>query len=77
MIVWIPMRPEDSAATAHVSARRYGDHRVDHFYDADRSAGRAIARGLGGEGDVAWDIYLKSSLPQSCARHRDLERGAF
>lgn len=58
MIVWIPMRPEDSAAAARVSARLYGDHRVDHFYDADRNAGRVIARGLGGEGDVAWDIYL-------------------
>ena len=58
MMVWIPMRPEDSAAAARESARLYGDHRVAHYYDADKSAGRAIARSLGGEGDVAWDTYL-------------------
>lgn len=60
MIVWIPMRPEDSGAAARVAASLYADTRVDHFYDDERTAGRAIARSLGGEGEVAWDVYLVS-----------------
>ena len=32
--------------------------RVHQFYDSRRLAGRSIARGLGGEGRAAWDIYL-------------------
>lgn len=57
MIVWIPMRPEDSEEAARATACLCGGSRVDHFDDEERSAGRAIARSLGGEGKVAWDVY--------------------
>jgi hypothetical protein len=58
MIVWIPMLPEDNKAAACASAGLSDDPRVDHFYDPEKSAGRAIARCLGGVGEVAWDVYL-------------------
>jgi len=34
------------------------DARVRQFYDPARHVGQAIAAGLGGAGQVAWDIYL-------------------
>jgi hypothetical protein len=57
-VVWIDMVEGDSQATAQESARIIEDPRVRHFHDPERRAGKAIARGLGGEGKVAWDIYL-------------------
>lgn len=52
------MRPEDSETAACAAAGLVGDQRVDHCYDAEKRAGRAIARSLGGDGEVAWDVYL-------------------
>lgn len=60
MIVWIPMLAEDNDAAARASAGQYDGPRIDHFYDPEKHAGRAIARLLGGEGKVAWDLYLVS-----------------
>lgn len=68
MIVWIPMRPEDSETAARAAVRLCDGPRVDHFYDAERAAGRAIARSLGGDGEVAWDVYL--AYPSSTAWER-------
>lgn len=68
MIVWVPMLPEDNAAAARASAGECADSRVDHFYDADQHASRAIAGLLGGVGAVAWDVYLMY------ARHTRWER---
>lgn len=34
------------------------DRRVQHFYDAERQVGKAIAKLLGAEGEIAWDVYL-------------------
>jgi len=45
-------------ATAQESARIIEDPRVRHFHDPERRAGRALAASLGGQGKVAWDIYL-------------------
>ena len=59
-IVWIPMLEGDTEAAARQAAEQFlPDPRVRHFYDPDRRAGKAIAQSLGGgEGEVAWDIYL-------------------
>jgi hypothetical protein len=47
-IVWINMLEPDSAGAAQAAAAVVGDRR----------AGRAIARCIGGRGQVAWDMYL-------------------
>jgi hypothetical protein len=58
-IVWINMLEDDTEMTARRAAQRtVTDFRVRHFYDPQKRAGKAIARTLGGEGKVAWDIYL-------------------
>jgi hypothetical protein len=57
-IVWINMLENDSPAAAEKSAQIIVDPRVRHFHDPERRAGRAIAQALGGQDDIAWDIYL-------------------
>ena len=57
-IVWIHMLSDDTKAAAGSSARILNDPRVRHFHDPNQWAGRAIARSLGLEGEVAWDVYL-------------------
>ena len=57
-IVWINMLPSDSRIMAHVRALTMQDPRVRHFHDPKKRVGRAIARGLGGRDNIAWDIYL-------------------
>jgi hypothetical protein len=57
-IVWINMLQGDTHATAQESARILDDARVRHFHDPRRRTGKAIARSLGGQSEVAWDIYL-------------------
>ncbi|HZG67578.1 MAG TPA: hypothetical protein VEZ12_12595 [Herpetosiphonaceae bacterium] len=57
-IVWVPMLVEDGVEAAERAARRFNDTRVEQFYDAGHHAGKAIAAGLGGPGEIAWDIYL-------------------
>ncbi len=59
----------DSLDAAQAIARSIADPRVRHFFDAEKRAGKAIASGLGGEGKIAWDIYIffpKGSQWKSC-----------
>ena len=57
-IVWIKKLSGDSEQTAKKAAAMFQDHRVAHFYDSNKSSGKAIANRLGWTGQVAWDIYL-------------------
>lgn len=57
-IVWIDIRPDDAADAAGRAARIIDDPRVRHFHDPKKRAGKAVAKGLGLGGSVAWDIYL-------------------
>ena len=57
-IIWINMLSPDSEDTARVSAEIIQDSRVRHFHDPERRVGRAIAESMGGQGQVAWDMYL-------------------
>ena len=60
-VVWIPMLGADDERAAAQASALVPDKRVRHFYDAERQAGRAIARSLGTDGaagQVAWDMYL-------------------
>ncbi len=57
-IVWTPMLPGDSARAARAATALVADTRAHHYFDPDRRAGRAIANRMGGEGKIAWDIYL-------------------
>jgi hypothetical protein len=52
------MLEADSEETARESAPIVIDPRFRHFHDPERRLGRVIAQRLGGEGRVAWDIYL-------------------
>jgi hypothetical protein len=57
-IVWIPMLPGDSARAAQAATALVSDARARHYFDPERRAGRAIAGRMGGEGKIAWDMYL-------------------
>ena len=57
-IVWLPMLAQDAGAQVEPAAALVPDARVAHFHDPERLVGKAIARSLGGDGEVAWDIYL-------------------
>jgi hypothetical protein len=57
-IVWINMLEADTEVAAQESARIIVDPRVHHFHDPERRVGKALARSLGAEGRIAWDIYL-------------------
>lgn len=48
----------DSRAKAERAAQMIQDPRVEYFHDPERRSGRAVARSLGAEGPIAWDIYL-------------------
>ena len=52
------MLPGDSEATAKEKAVMFNDPRVRQFWDPDQRSGKAIAKSLGYDGNVAWDIYL-------------------
>jgi hypothetical protein len=57
-IIWIHMLDSDSVEAAREAARIIDDVRVRQFHDPERRAGKAIAASLGGQGQIAWDIYL-------------------
>lgn len=57
-IVWIKKLSGDSEETAKKAAAMFKDRRVTHFYDSNKSSGKAIADRLGWTGQVAWDIYM-------------------
>ena len=52
------MLADDSLKAALPSVKYLNDKRFRHFYDPDQSFGKEIARSVGWEGHVAWDIYL-------------------
>lgn len=58
MIVWVEMLPEDGRADVSALVEEMNDPRVTWFHDPNRRAGDVIARALGGEGRLAWDVYL-------------------
>ncbi len=58
MIVWVEMLPEDERADVSALAVEMSDPRVTWFHDPKRRAGEVIATALGGEGKLAWDVYL-------------------
>jgi hypothetical protein len=57
-IVWIPILEKDNLDAALPSVKTLGDHRINHFYDANKTAGKIIADSVGWNGNIAWDIYL-------------------
>ena len=57
-IVWIPILEKDSREAALPSVKYLSNKRFQHFYDQDQLVGKEVARSVGWEGHVAWDIYL-------------------
>lgn len=56
--VLIDMLDKDSIEAAQAEAGRMSDPRATAFHDAEQLLGRATARRLGWEREVAWDIFL-------------------
>jgi hypothetical protein len=56
------MIDSDAESTAIVAAQSIDDDRIQHFYDPDRLAGKAIAQRLGQRDVIAWDIYMFYSV---------------
>ncbi len=65
----------DSLEAARAIACGMTDPRVQHFFDTDKRAGKAIASSLGGEGKIAWDIY--TFFPKGCRWARCLPTPQF
>lgn len=58
-IVWVPILPDDSQATAIATHALVTDQRASHFWDSGRSLPPLFAPVLGlPEGSPAWDVYL-------------------
>ena len=57
-IIWIPILAKDSIEAALPSVKYLSDKRFQHFYDQDQIVGKEIAKSIGWDGHVAWDIYL-------------------
>jgi hypothetical protein len=58
MIVWVEMLPGDARVDVSGLAAEMNDAHVTWFHDPKRRAGEAIAASLGGQGRLAWDVYL-------------------
>jgi len=57
-IVWIPILDNDSIEAALPSVKYLSNNRFQHFYDQNQIVGKEIAKSIGWDGHVAWDIYL-------------------
>jgi hypothetical protein len=57
-VVWINILPEDSLKAALPLIKFLNDSRIQHFYDPHQKSGKAVAKSVGWEGKMAWDIYL-------------------
>ena len=57
-IIWIPILNNDSIEAALPSVKYLSDKRFRHFYDQDQIVGKEVAKRIGWDGHVAWDIYL-------------------
>ncbi len=56
--VFIDMLPDDNLEVARAEAARVSDDRMTAFHDPDKRLGRAMARRLGWQRHVAWDIFV-------------------
>ena len=56
--VFIDMLPDDNLEVARAEAERVPDERMTAFHDPEKRLARAMARRLGWERHVAWDIFL-------------------
>ena len=57
-VVWLPMKPKDSAKTAWLESEKLKDERISvRGWDGDRKIGRLFARPLK-LSSTAWDVYL-------------------
>ena len=52
------MLEDDSMEAALPSVKYLSDKRFQHFYDQNQIVGKEIAKSVGWDGHVAWDIYL-------------------
>jgi len=52
------MLDSDERPDAEKASEAFRDHPIAQFWDGDTKYGREIARSLGADGWVAWDIYL-------------------
>ncbi len=57
-VVWINMLPEDVSAGLPLLVEELAQPRIQWFHDPRRRAGSAVAAGLGGAGQTAWDVYI-------------------
>jgi hypothetical protein len=64
-VVWVPILPDDDAASAARAAKRFTDPRVSHYWDPDLALGDTLGDGLalpsrqvGRAHGPAWDVYL-------------------
>jgi hypothetical protein len=57
-IIWLPILENDTLDATIPSVKFLCDSRIQHFYDNKKAAGKAIARNVGWDEKVAWDIYL-------------------
>ncbi|MBT8370134.1 MAG: hypothetical protein KJO34_04165 [Deltaproteobacteria bacterium] len=48
----------DSEEIATNSAKTFKIPQIQHFYDPNQRAGKAVAASIGWKGKTAWDIYL-------------------
>lgn len=57
-IVWISTLPGDTEEAAESAADGFRNPRIRQFYDPAKRSGKAIAKSIGYEDRIAWDIYL-------------------
>ena len=48
----------DTHKAARKATEKFNDGRVQQFYDSGKAAGKAFARSLGHDGNIAWDFYF-------------------
>ena len=48
----------DTLKATRKATAKFNDARVRQFYDPGKAAGRAFARSLGRDGNIAWDFYF-------------------
>jgi hypothetical protein len=57
-VIWLPIMETDGPEAAQKVLGAIPDPRAQHFWDPEKSAGKAIAKSVGYDGRVAWDFYL-------------------
>ena len=49
---------EDDLAAANAQQEIFQDNRVQHYWDAEKTLGKAVADSMLSNTPIAWDIYL-------------------